>query len=83
MLAQVAQVPEVWVSNSPWRLPELSVYSPTAVQLPAEEHDTDSKRVATDGLVPALAGSGALMPVAQRPLVWVSNSPCCLPELSV
>src|SRR5690349_4036408 len=45
----VAQVPAVSVSSSPCCFPELS-YRPTAVQLPAEAHDTDARETA--GLEP-------------------------------
>jgi hypothetical protein len=74
-------VPEVWVSSSPWVLFEWSVYWPTAVQLPADAHDTDS--TATNAYDAALAGRGACTPVAQVPEVSVSSSPRGSPERSV
>ena len=69
----------VWVSSSPWVLPELSVWLPAAVQLPAEAHDTEP--TPAPGFDPALAGRGASA-AAQVPAVWVSSSPRVLPVLS-
>ena len=68
-----AQVPPVWVSSSPWLLPELSQYLPTAVQLPAEAHDTEFRLMAWVDW--AFLGRAAWVPVAQVPAVWVSSSP--------
>ena len=36
------QAPAVSVSKRPWRLPESSVYEPTALQLPGDEQETES-----------------------------------------
>jgi hypothetical protein len=58
-----AQMPDVSVNSSPCEWPELSVYSPTALQFPAEAHDTDS--TPASGLVLAFAGSDASTPTAQ------------------
>jgi hypothetical protein len=76
-----AQLPEAWVSSTPRVLPALSLYSPTAVQLPADAHDTEPKK--TTGLAAAFAGRGARTPVAQVPEAWVSSSPCRWSALSV
>jgi hypothetical protein len=73
-------VPEVWVRSNPCPLPELSSYEPTAVQFPAEAHETELR--ATSGFVAAFAGSFASTPAAHVPPVSVSNRPWVSPELS-
>src|SRR2546430_2332734 len=55
---------------------------PTALQLPAEAHDTDLRPTGARGLDPAFAGRLASTPVAHVPAVSVSRTPCLLPELS-
>src|SRR5437763_1943832 len=77
----VAHVSAVSVSSSTCSWPELSLYVPTALQLPAEAHDTDARLTA--GLVPAFAGRLASTPVAHVPAVSVSSSPCAWPEPSL
>lgn len=71
----------VLVTSIPWRLPELSKSSPTAVQLPGNAHDTPDENRNGFGLVAAPAGRGARA-AAQLPEVWVSSTPWRLPELS-
>ena len=53
---------------------------PTAVQLPADAHDTDRRLYC--GGEPAFAGRVASTPVAHAPAVSLNSSPCRLPELS-
>src|SRR5881227_2644395 len=73
-----AHVPAVSVSSSPCRWPALSMYSPPMAQLPADPHDTDSRKAA--GFALAFAGTPASTPVAHVPAVSASSSPCELPE---
>src|ERR1039458_1246702 len=80
-----AHVPDVSLNSSPWSWrrepPEVSSYAPTAVQFPAETHDTESRK--TFGFVPAFAGREASTPAAHLPDVSLNNSPCDWPKLSV
>ncbi|TMM08239.1 MAG: hypothetical protein E6G00_12845 [Actinobacteria bacterium] len=76
----VDHVPAVSVNSRPCAWFELSTYWPTALQLPAEAHDTELRM--TPGLDPAFAGRLASTPVDHVPAVSVSSSPCRWPELS-
>src|SRR5437762_2441693 len=67
----VAHVPAVSVSSNPRTLDELSLYEPTALQLPAEGHDTESRKGL--GYDPPFAGMAASTPVAHVPAVSVSS----------
>ena len=69
------QVPAVSVSNSPWESPEKSKVSPTAVQLPAEAHDTELRSASVEP-----PGRDAWTPGAQVPAVSVSSSPAGFPS---
>jgi hypothetical protein len=80
-LTAVPHDPLVSVVSRPCTVLELSVKSPTTVQLPTEEHET-ALRV-TPGLAEALPGSDALTPWAQVPLVSVRSRPSVRFELSV
>jgi hypothetical protein len=75
------QVPEDSPRRNPCPLLEDTVYRPTALQLPAEEHDTELS--ATAGSLPALEGSGASR-WAHRllPENAPRRRPCSLPEES-
>ena len=55
--------PAVSLSSSPFCSSELSVYLPTAPQLPGEAHETERRE--TCGLEAALTGNGACTPVSQ------------------
>src|ERR1700685_1073476 len=72
--------PECSLNNKPSGLFELSTYTPTAVQLPGEEHDTDDRLAF--GLLAALAGRTASTPCRHTPPLSVNSSPCVSPELS-
>ncbi|TMM14641.1 MAG: hypothetical protein E6G00_00145 [Actinobacteria bacterium] len=66
-------MPAVSVNSSPCLWLELSVYSPTALQLPAEAHETELME--TRGSAPAFAGRLASTPAVHVPAVSVSSSP--------
>jgi hypothetical protein len=75
------QLPSVSVSNSPRKAPGAVVYDPTAVQFPAEAHETEP-HCANCFEEAAFAGRAASTPADQLPAVSVSSSPSWLPELS-
>src|SRR5262249_36557143 len=84
--APADQLPAVSVSSSPCWLSALSVYAPTALQFPADAHETETTKpppvpAALDGR--ASAGRAPPTPRDQLPAVSVSSSPCSLPALSV
>src|SRR5207245_11628432 len=57
-----AHIPAVLVSSRPWVWPELSSYVPTALQLPADGHDSEYGK--TWGAEPAFGGKIAAAPGA-------------------
>jgi hypothetical protein len=61
-------------------LPELSVYLPTALQFPADAHDTELST--TLGLAPAPAGRVAATAVPHAPELSLTSKPWVLLELS-
>jgi hypothetical protein len=77
----VAHTPPVSDKSKPSVFPAVSVYQPTALQFPAEAHDTAGRL--TFGLDPAFAGKIASTPCPQVPPVSVSRRPCWWPALSV
>ena len=69
----VAQLPAASVSSSPWQMPELSTYWPTAPQFPAEAHEIERRE--THGAAAAFAGGSASAPAPQVPPASVSSKP--------
>src|SRR6516225_3769302 len=71
----VCQVPLVLVTTNTWKWPALSLYWPSALQFPAERHDTE---VTAAPLTPAPPPwlraplPGTSLAVAQVPPVWVT-----------
>src|SRR5947208_3135353 len=75
---RVASTPAVHVSalsvsSRPCWWPELSAYQPTALQLPADGHDTELRL--TPGSVAAPAGRVASTPAAHTPPPSASSTP--------
>ena len=67
-------------TNASW--PELSLYSPPALQVPAGEHDTELTTARWLWLRAAVPGTSLALP--QVPCTWLTTNACeCRPELSV
>src|SRR5262252_8350097 len=71
----VPQVPLTWLTTNTWIWLELSMKPPTALQLPADAHDTEP--VPDPEAVP-----GTAMAVPQVPLTWLTTNAAVLRELS-
>jgi hypothetical protein len=77
----VPHVPELSLTSKPCAAPELSVYAPTALQFPADVHDTELGE--TIWLVLAFAGTVALTAAPHVPELSPTSKPCVLFGLPV
>src|SRR5690349_8375541 len=62
----------VSVTTNAWKDPGLSPYSPPALQLPADAHDTEARSAPPPLLSAAVPGT--LMAVPQVPLAWLTTN---------